>query len=422
MHPNYLKKALFIGGGRLLVLQSISLISGVWLGQQNEIGSYVQTAVVIVQAIVAGLICASTLYHVYSSKASKQTVFSSDAELPTVSVLIPARNEDYQLEEAIRAVLANDYPKLEILVLDDCSVGKRIPEIVKNFAHDGVRFIQGESPRENWLAKNQAYDTLASSASGEWLLYMGVDVRLGLGSVRALIQHAVHRKVHMLSILPHRFPASIGSSLDAPLRYFWQLALPRFLYNRPPVLSTAWLIQKDAYNKIGGMSSVARTVIPEGVFSRILARNKHYAFVRSDSYLQVATSKSLKEQHITSVRTLYPQLHKRLEWVSLCVIFILVFLIGPFVQLLSAASLSTWVVIISGVSALLMTLSHVLIVAISNPIAWPFALVNLPFLLLQEVVLIVISAYKYEFDEVIWKGRNVCLPVMHVVPHLPKID
>jgi hypothetical protein len=29
--------------------------------------------------------------------------------------------------------------------------------------------------------------------------------------------------------------------------------------------------------------------------------------------------------------------------------------------------------------------------------------------------------YKYEFREVIWKERNVCVPVMHVTPHLPKI-
>jgi len=76
-----------------------------------------------------------------------------------------------------RRFSSHDYPKLEIIVLDDCSQNKHTPEIIRSFAHDGVRFIQGEHPKPTWLAKNQAYDRLAQESSGEFILFCGVDVR-----------------------------------------------------------------------------------------------------------------------------------------------------------------------------------------------------------------------------------------------------
>src|SRR6185369_13096540 len=63
------------------------------------------------------------------------------AQLPTVSVCIPARNEDRVLTDCLAAVLASDYPKLEVIVLDDCSQDKTA-QVVRQFAHGGVQFIQ----------------------------------------------------------------------------------------------------------------------------------------------------------------------------------------------------------------------------------------------------------------------------------------
>jgi FlaA1/EpsC-like NDP-sugar epimerase len=134
----------------------------------------------------------------------------SDSDLPTVSVLIPARNEDSQLTDCIESVIESDYPKLEILVLDDCSQDNS-SEIIKSFAQKGVRFIQGEMPKENWLAKNQAYETLALSASGDWYFFMGVDVRLSKKTLRTLMNEVIDKKLLMAGILPsYKNPNFIG--------------------------------------------------------------------------------------------------------------------------------------------------------------------------------------------------------------------
>ena len=44
-----------------------------------------------------------------------------DHPLPTISIVIPARNEEWNLEQALESVLALDYPDLEIIVVNDRS-------------------------------------------------------------------------------------------------------------------------------------------------------------------------------------------------------------------------------------------------------------------------------------------------------------
>src|SRR5690606_10627587 len=92
-------------------------------------------ASLILSATILGLL----IYHLRKTRHITNRTHYSDKELPTVSVCIPARNETNALEDCLRSMLANDYPKLEILVLDDCSQD-RTAEVIKSFAHAGVRF------------------------------------------------------------------------------------------------------------------------------------------------------------------------------------------------------------------------------------------------------------------------------------------
>lgn len=413
LHNKYLRNAFFIGGGRLFVMQATLLVL-------QKLNPNVMWLLTSTQLLVAVCILLLVVRQVFKSRPINVKHFLSDHELPSISVLIPARNEDKNLEDLLRTLIANDYPKLEILVLDDCSVGKNISIVVKQFAHDGVRFIQGATPKSNWLAKNQAYETLADQASGEWLIFMGVDVRLGVGSLRGLVHYAINNEKTMLSIVPRRSGATFWSGFFSPLRYFREFTKPGILNFSVPALSTAWIIKKNTYRELGGIESVARKVIPEHYFAKKLNSLKEYAFVRTNDYLQISTSKSLSEQLATSVRVIYPSLHRQMELVFLSSIAMLLFLLLPFVELvLAIRNGDVWSFGLSlGVVACL-TLCHLIIVGVTNPVLWPLAVVNFPYLVAQEIVLGIVSMCRYEFGEINWKGRNVCLPVMHVIPHLP---
>lgn len=422
MHKEYLVRAsrrtsVALTGGSLLL---IVVINGLLPGDYSLNG--VAQLFAALQVIVALGLVVTTVLSLRGTRYKQGDAFYSDKELPTVSLLIPARNETNDLEECLRSALATDYPKLEIIVLDDCSQ-LRTSEIIKGFAHKGVRFIKGEAPADRWLAKNQAYEHLRKEASGSVLLFCGVDVRFGPHAIKALVTEFINRDKDMISVLPHRLSGSLAGAFIQPMRYWWELSLPRKLVNRPPVLSTCWVISKKRLAKLGGFGSVSHSIAPEAVFARETIVNNKYSFIRADDTLDIQTRKSYEDQRSTAIRTRYPQLRKRPENVLLLVAAELSLLLGPFIGL--AYGIINGLPVVTALSAaasVLLILNHLLIVQSTSPANVAVALCNLPVEVITTVVISLVSMVRYELGTVNWKDRNVCIPVMHVIPHLPKLD
>ncbi|MGH9857946.1 MAG: glycosyltransferase family 2 protein, partial [Acidobacteriota bacterium] len=371
---------------------------------------------VVCQVFVAAGILLITLRNIVKSKHIPIYKNYTDKELPTVTVAIPARNETRELEDCLRSIIANNYPKFEVVVLDDCS-HDRTPQIIKQFAQDGVRFVKGEEPKERWLAKNQAYDKLADEASGEIILFCGTDVRFGPETIRSLITTMLSRNKDMISILPRRMSSDFFAAFIQPMRYWWELALPRRYFNRPSVLSTCWAIRRKTLKKHGGFDAVQHAVIPEGFFARELVKSDEYSFIRADDELDVQTRKTLPRQRETTIRMRYPQLRRRLELVMLFTIGEILFLALPFTIALS--TFWTGVGYVQSTAFLacgLLILTQIAIVQVSNPANVLLAAFNLPLVISTEIYLGLASMLKYEFSTVDWKGRNVCVPVMHAYP------
>ncbi len=421
MHDSYLLRATRRTSFWLLLVSTLPL-AAVWFDVSFVPRLSTLYGITVSQVITAFAMIGLLLFNVRKTSYRQGTTFFADKELPTLSVLIPARNETDDLELCLRSCLSSDYPKLEIVVLDDCS-HHQTSEIIKKFAQDGVRFIKGSEPDEKWLAKNAAYERLSAEASGEILLFAGVDVRFGAHAFRALVTEMLARDKQMISILPRRFSSNLSHAFVQPLRYWWELVLPRTLLNKPAVLSTCWLIKKKKLKKLGGFAAISRSIIPERFFARELIKTNDYSFIRANDILDVQTAKSFADQRDTAIRVKYPQLSKRPELVIFTVISQLVLLIGPFggifIGLISDNSI---ILIASAISSALLVLTHITIIHLTNPVNILAAVWNLPYAVAIDMWLTLYSMYKYEFGEVIWKERNICIPVMHVVPHLPKIE
>lgn len=402
-----------IGQGVLVVLSQIYTSPSVVI---------LNTILAVAYTAVSLMLLLGTVRTLQRSRTTTTTEHYADRDLPTVTVAIPARNETNDLEECLRSVLASNYPKLEIIVLDDCS-HDRTPDIIKGFAHDGVRFIKGVEPADDWLAKNQAYERLRQEATGELILFCGVDVRLGADTIRGLVTAMRNRDKQMISILPRRLTAEPFGGLIQPMRYWWELALPRRYFDRPPVLSTCWIISRKALDDLGGFTSVKHAIIPESIFARELVRKDLYSFIRADDSIDVQTRKSSGEQRETAIRVRYPQAHRRPEMAFIIMAAELLFLFGPFVSF--AVNLMVhhwWVAGLNFIAASLLIVTHLTITLATNPPSMPAALCNLPFAIILEVVLGIESMVRYEFSKVTWKERNITFPVMHVIPRLPAID
>jgi len=376
------------------------------------------------QLVAASTVLASTLRHLRTTKPPAIKEHYADRDLPTLSVCIPARNETEDLEACLQSLIISNYPKLEILVLDDCSQNKRTPEIIRAFAQDGVRFVDGKVPPERWLAKNYAYKQLVDEASGELLLFCGADTRFQPESLRIMVETLLAKRKTMLSIIPrNKLPSiwDLSSLVIQPARYAWELSLPRRWLQRPAVLSTCWLITAKALHAAGGFKAVNHNASPESFFARYSAQHDDgYSFVQSNPSLRLLSVKSFTEQRATAVRTRYPQTHRRPEVVALLSLVELAVLILPFIVIIGSVLTHSWLLLaLSAVAAVSVDLAYAKTTELTyRHFIWR-SIWLLPVAAIYDIGLLNYSMWRYEFRDVIWKERNVCIPLMHAVPEKP---
>jgi glycosyltransferase involved in cell wall biosynthesis len=419
MHEQYLHKTASKTSVIMLVVTAASL-GLLWLEHTYPQRFSLRSALTVlaVAQICSASVLLLTVFRRLSRMAPKKTLSGSSLSvLPTVSVAIPARNETESLGKLLDSVLASDYPKLEVLVYDDCSQDST-SEIIKAYAQAGVRFLLGQQPKENWVAKNQAYEQLFKAASGEWVLFCGADTRFGTHTISALVAHADSTHKSMISVLPRHMAGGFLDGFIQPLRYWWQLAVPRGLFNRPAALSTCWFIKRSTLKTLGGFGAVSQSVVPEAYFARRVARESDgYSFLRNAGTLELISEKPFNEQFDRAFRVRYPEVHRRLELVMLLVLAEALLLIAPFGILVLAVA-KGWVslAIVTGCSAVLLTATNMIVLAISSRQRLLPAIVNFPIISIVEIVIGLASMLAYEFGSIDWKGRNVCLPAMHTKP------
>jgi len=353
-----------------------------------------------------------TIYHVFSYRIGKTSEIL-ETSMPSVTLAVPARNETHAIKESLTQALASDYPKLEILVIDDCSQD-RTPQIIRDFAHEGVRFIQGAAPDEHWLGKNASYKALTEEASGEYLIFAGVDVRFSKKTIDRLIEFAIENEIDMLSVMPQRNHFDFLANFLQTTRYYFQFILPWEVLPVSPVLSSLWLIKRETLLELGNFNSVPNLVVPERFFANELGKQHKYRFLVSDSGLGVTSRKRTSSQMETATRTLYPLFRNNPILIFLASSGLLMLLVLPFaVAVLNATGASLEGYHFSILTAGLLIVTNLIVYTRFNASAWFIGLFNFPFIITLEAALLQWSMFKYEYSSVVWKDRNICTPVLN---------
>jgi glycosyltransferase involved in cell wall biosynthesis len=155
------------------------------------------------------------------------------APATAVTVCIPARNEERELGRALDAWMAQDWPGLRIVVVDDGSTD-RTPAILAERAAGGpgaLRVLRNDTLPPGWLGKNHALD-LASrqpeALAADWLLFADADARAGPEILRRAFAFLEEHPADLLTLLP-----AIDTETWAE-RMFMPVANMFFLWLVPP--------------------------------------------------------------------------------------------------------------------------------------------------------------------------------------------
>jgi glycosyltransferase involved in cell wall biosynthesis len=115
----------------------------------------------------------------------------SDEDCPSISVLFTARDEADKLAAALKTFLAMDYPRYEVVAVNDRSKDAT-SEILERTAEDNphLKVVHVKELPSGWLGKPHALQKAYEQSTGEWLIFTDADVHFAPGLLRSAISLA----------------------------------------------------------------------------------------------------------------------------------------------------------------------------------------------------------------------------------------
>lgn len=264
----------------------------------------------------------------------------------TVSVCIPARNEEAVIAHCVGGVLAQDFDGLsQVILVDDCSEDAT-SDRAREAANDDPRLqiIAGDGPPPGWMGKSAACWRAQKEATGEWLLFVDADVRLHPRALSVALGAARDYDADMVSWLgqlttksfwEHVVMPFIGDfiALSAPLKKVNDPACDDCLANGQFIL-----IRRSAYDTVGGHESIRSSVVDDVSLSRAVKHHEggalRYVLLHSFGLMKVRMYPSLGEIWHGFSKNFYAAAQERLGWMTVGAIFVLLTSVLPFVSLL----------------------------------------------------------------------------------------
>ena len=177
-----------------------------------------------------------------------------------VTVCIPARDEETNIEACVRSILDGDYQNVEVVVFDDDS-SDNTPNILSRLREEDERVVIAPHMAlpDGWVGKQHACMQAARSATGDWLLFTDADVRFSTDAVRRTLAQAQSSGSAMVSTFPFQKTGSLSEALVVPMIFFIlfsYLPMPRMRLTNDPGTSAGCgqflFVRADAYREVGG--------------------------------------------------------------------------------------------------------------------------------------------------------------------------
>ncbi|MCL2869352.1 glycosyltransferase [Candidatus Saccharibacteria bacterium] len=326
-------------------------------------------------------------------------------ERPSVSICIAARNEEHALDSCLEAVIASDYPKLEVIVLDDESVDNT-SVLIKSFAASGIRFVEGGALPEGWMGRNYAYQRLLEQASGKYVFYISVDTHIAPDTISQLVAYLSQKHAEMLSILPVRTDNYRLSVLFAPLRF-----LQEVIFNNkhaPGAITGAWMINRQLLlHEIGGFTDFKNDILAERHMAQITAKSNDYCLLVGRK-TGVSFEKKWSSQVEAATRTYGLTVCSNIF--KFCyALLILIIINTPLLALLHIIVMPTSNILIWATASFILIL--MLLYFMYLRLAWSkgtlLGALLWPVIAAQELIILIASLFKRWRGTLSWKGRTI---------------
>jgi chlorobactene glucosyltransferase len=211
---------------------------------------------------------------------------SPPSHAPLISICIPARDEERNIRTCVEAMIAQDYPNFEVIVLDDRSTDST-PEILRQLAvqNDKLQIINGSDLPSGWAGKPHALFQASAAARGKWLCFVDADTVVTHNCLSSCYAKAIETKADMFTIMTFQVLGSFWEKVVMPL-VMTALSVgfsPRKVNNPKTKDAIAngqfILIKRSVYDAIGGHEQVKDQIVEDKAISEQVKWNGYRLIV-----------------------------------------------------------------------------------------------------------------------------------------------
>jgi len=233
----------------------------------------------------------------------------SPAGNPRVSIIVPARNEEDIIEQALGTLLALDYDNYEVIAVDDRSddsTGEIMEQVARGqnqnqnkvqnqnqnqsqsphpvaenatrVGHPRLRVIHHRELPAGWLGKTHAMWTAASLATGDWLLFTDADVLFKADSLRRALAYAESVPADHVVLFPRMIMKGPGEFMM--IAFFqtmftfghrpWKVADPST--NDHMGVGAFNLVRRRAYEAVGTYKALRMEVVDDMKLGKVVKK------------------------------------------------------------------------------------------------------------------------------------------------------
>lgn len=265
---------------------------------------------------------------------------------PLLSVIIPARNEESNIERCVTSLLNQTYPekKYQIIVVDDNS-SDNTPSIVRRLKekHSNLKLTVAGPLPEGWSGKNNACQKGVETADGEWYCFVDADVYAEPELLETAVAFAENNSIDMLSINPLQELVSLSERLFLPGIFLSIASSMNFKHvndpSRPETGANGqfMLFRQKVYESINGHHAVRNEIMEDMAFAKIVKKTGYRLYwifgenlistrmYRDISHIWEGFSKNLAEimRNQNAVGSVYDAIKSfLLAWMPLLLIFL----------------------------------------------------------------------------------------------------
>ena len=349
--------------------------------------------------------------------------FPPAAEFPHVSVLIPARNEEANIRACVESLLRQDYPRFEVLVLDDDS-SDRTGVILKEIARGKSRLqvVEGTPLPPGWLGKHWADHQLVQKATSDLILFTDADTWHAPTTLRESVSALIAQQADLLTAFPREEMYTWSERLTVPILSFSVfgffpivLAEKLGLSRLSVTIGQFMLFRRHAFEAIGGYAAVRTSPVDDVLLGRnIVTHGFCWRLVDGTAHVSCRMYQDFSSAVEGFTKNLFAFFDYRILlycigwfWIAVSFLLPLVVLISPTISLFLNFPTSLAMIAICE-AGLIFTLSY-------HRLRTPMYLIPLyPLSLLVFVWLAIRSLIHTLLGYRSWKGRKLPPPVIRL--------